>query len=587
MNYTEEQLLELLYKQNYISEALYTQAKDKEANGGSSLSFLYSQNAINQDLIGQAIAESLNVGYADLNSNVPDPELMDLLPGDVALEYRLVVFSSDDNQIVLTTDDPTVKGLKSKISSVIKSSGKSISLSYSLTEDIDVALRYYQKPLSDRLKDVIAAGGRAPDIVEMIFASAVEARASDIHMEPQDETVVVRFRIDGMMHIVGDMEPSLYEMVLNRIKVLSKLRTDKHQAAQDGSIRQVIDGQQVDLRVSIVPIFDGEKVVMRLLTQYAKDFSLTSLGISASNQEQLTKLSEKPFGMLIVCGPTGSGKTTTLYGVLKHLNRPEVNISTIEDPVEYKIRGVNHIQVNREADLTFAAGLRSIVRQDPDIILVGEIRDRETAEISVNAALTGHLLLSTFHANDSATAIPRLLDMGIEPFLLSSTLEALMSQRLVRTICESCKYSYTISTKELNAIDPRVSSMISGSSYRFYKGKGCSSCGFTGFKGRTSIFEIIQISPELQDAIMTEPTGQKIWQIAQSQGAKSMFEDGLEKVMSGHTTIEELLRVAEPPTNYSGSKITASTKRKDITSGTQKKRSSKKSATSRRSNAKS
>ncbi len=282
---------------------------------------------------------------------------------------------------------------------------------------------------------------------------------------------------------------------------------------------------------------------MRLLSEYVGSFSLGDLGLSSENQKILEESSRRPFGMVAVAGPTGSGKTTSLYGLIKNINRPEVNITTIEDPVEYKISGVNHIQVNKDTGLTFAKGLRSIVRQDPDVILVGEIRDTETAEIAVNSALTGHLLFSTFHANNTSTVIPRLLGMGVEPFILASTMELIVSQRLVRKICDSCRCSYV---KNNGAGRKRDGSAkyFRTKKVALYKGKGCGCCSDTGYMGRTGIFEIIRITPEMRELILTNPSSGQVWKLAKKQGSKSLFDDGIEKVKNGVTTIDELLRVA-------------------------------------------
>ena len=301
------------------------------------------------------------------------------------------------------------------------------------------------------------------------------------------------------------------------------------------------------MRVSVIPVLDGEKITIRLLAEYVKGFTFSDLGVSGKDQEVFMSAAKKPFGMILVTGPTGSGKTTTLYALLKMLNNPAVNITTIEDPVEYKIPGVNSIQVNPQTNLTFAKGLRSIVRQDPDIILVGEIRDLETAEIAVNAALTGHLLFSTFHANDAATAIPRLLDMGVEPFLMASTLELVIAQRLVRKICDQCRVSFTPKAEELDKTFPDTKKFFPKSLPTLYKGKGCKNCGNTGYKGRTAIFEFIEVRGEMRELILKRPSTQEIQELARKNGSLSLFDDGLEKVKNGITTIEELLRVAMPP----------------------------------------
>ncbi len=357
---------------------------------------------------------------------------------------------------------------------------------------------------------------------------------------------MVRFRIDGVLQHAGNLVKTFYDNILNRVKVQAQLRTDEHQATQDGSIRHVKQGQVTDLRISIIPTLEGEKVVMRVLTEYVKGLTLSSLGLSPEHEELVRTAAKKPFGMILAVGPTGSGKSTTLYSVLRILNNPGINITTIEDPVEYRLEGVNHIQVNPRTELTFARGLRSIVRQDPDVILVGEIRDKETAVIAVNAALTGQLLLSTFHSNDAATAIPRLLYMGTEPFLLASTLEIVIAQRLVRKICEECKVKYTLRSKELAAISGAAAKFLNSRDVTLFKGEGCQACSGTGYKGRTAIYEIIRVTPEMEDLILKNPSSKQVWEMARQQGAGSLFEDGLRKIQEGQTTIEELTRVASP-----------------------------------------
>jgi type II secretory ATPase GspE/PulE/Tfp pilus assembly ATPase PilB-like protein len=316
-----------------------------------------------------------------------------------------------------------------------------------------------------------------------------------------------------------------------------------------GVMHRVSDAASADLRVSLVPTVEGEKVVMRVLNTGAQGFSLSDIGLMDTHRELLEEYAAKPFGMILTVGPTGSGKTTTLYSLLKMLNRPKSNVTTIEDPVEYKLKGINQIQVNEATGLSFARGLRAIVRQDPDVILVGEIRDQETAEISVNAALTGHLLLSTFHANDAATAIPRLIDMGIEPFLLASTLEVIIAQRLARRICKKCRYSLSV-TDASASVEPRLLKTIQKHFKKgetLYSGKGCSVCSGTGYSGRVALFEFIEITPAMKDLIASSPSTQSVVTLARREGAKSMFVDGIDKIRQGETTLEELFRVVAPP----------------------------------------
>lgn len=556
---------EILIQGNYISEEDAKRAEDLAKKGVISfVDALLREGIVNSDIVGQAIAESFKVPYADLNSSAINAEQVRIIPEEVAKRLRVVLFSNDsEKEVIIATDDPTKEGLVKELETLFVD--KSIKLSYSLPDDINSFFVYYQKPLDTRFQKIIEESDRvAPEILEEIFDDALTYKASDIHFEPQAKIVVIRFRVDGVLHEAGNLPKENYENVLNRIKVKSALRIDEHYAAQDGSLHYDSKlGISVDMRTSIAPIVEGEKVVLRVLGSYVQGLTFNDLGLSKKNQELLREASEKPFGMILVVGPTGSGKTTTLYSLLKMLNTPDTNITTIEDPVEYKVQGLNQIQVTQATGLTFARGLRAIVRQDPDIILVGEIRDLETAEISVNAALTGHMLLSTFHANDAATAVPRLLDMGIEPFLLSSTLNVIVAQRLVRKICEHCKVSVVKKASDFDTPQLKgVARYFSDKNLTLYEGKKCEACGFTGYKGRTSIYEVIKITPNLQDLIIKHPSAQEIWELAREEGATSVFDDGLEKVKNGVTSIEELIRIAPPPDKGVEEKAKAKLKQK-------------------------
>lgn len=507
--------------------------------------YLLQQGLITKDLLGQAIAEAWQVPYADLNSNEPSHEQILKIPEAVAKKYHAILFDENAEHVTVTTDYPGDDNLLAALTRLFPS--KKIILAFSLPDDIEPLFVHYQKSLETRFSEIIGKDTRiAPEILDAIIGDAYNLHASDIHFEPQRREVAIRFRVDGVMREAGRIPKEHFENLLNRIKVQSRLRLDEHNAAQDGSMRFEIGGNTLDLRTSIVPTIEGEKIVLRLLAAYVEGLGMSDLGLSPEHQQMLESSANKPFGMILVTGPTGSGKTTTLYALLKILNNKEVNITTIEDPVEYKILGINQIQVNPLTNLTFAKGLRSIVRQDPDIILVGEIRDNETAEIAVNAALTGHLLLSTFHSNDAATAIPRLLDMDIEPFLLASMIELVIAQRLVRKICESCRHSVEVSQKELVAEFKEASKYFPGKTITLYQGKGCASCGGTGYRGRSAIFEFIQNSKELQELILERPSSQEITKLVRKMGSKSLFEDGIGKVKSGMTTVEELLRVVSP-----------------------------------------
>ncbi|OGE84546.1 MAG: hypothetical protein A2846_02280 [Candidatus Doudnabacteria bacterium RIFCSPHIGHO2_01_FULL_49_9] len=547
----EDIIKDLLLRRGYVTAENIASAEDFAVKKNSTvIRYLIDQEILTKDIIGQAVAEEFQVPYADLNSNQPPKAQVLLMPQDFARRHMALVFQYDDKEIVVATDAPHQPNLLAELDALLNRSEakRAIKLAYSLQEDLEAAFVHYRESLSVRFIDIIKDQKRvAPEIIEEIFEDAILYRVSDVHFEPQDAEVLVRFRIDGVLREVGRIPREYYENILNRVKVQARLRIDDHFSAQDGALRYEKNGASVDARVSIMPTLEGEKIAIRLLSEYVRNLSLKDLGLTEDNQKILSSAAEKPFGMILVTGPTGSGKTTTLYALLKILNDPEVNITTIEDPVEYRIKGLNQIQVNADTNLTFADGLRSIVRQDPDIILVGEIRDNATAEISVNAALTGHLLFSTFHANDAPTSIPRLLDMDVEPFLLASTLKVIIAQRLVRRICESCRYSVSVTPAELKPIG-RAAEYLAGQT-NLYRGKGCNVCGFTGYKGRIGIFEFIDVTPEMQNLILKNPSTSEIWALARSQGARSLFEDGIFKVIAGVTTIDELMRVAEPPKN--------------------------------------
>lgn len=535
MNIDDQRLRDILLKENYLAPEDLEQAEvETRLSKTPLLDYLLREGLINRELLGQAIAESFSLPFADLKLKLPSREQILKIPQDLAQRFKVALYEENNKEIVVATDNPKEPDLLPKLKKVFPH--ENIKLAYSLPEDLEEIFVYYRKPLETRFSQIIKTQERiAPEIFEEIVGDALALRATDIHFEPQDKEVVIRFRIDGFLHEAGRVSKEYYENILNRIKIQSRLRLDEHFSGQDGAIRFVKDSRTVDLRVSIIPTQDGEKVALRLLSEYVKGFSLTDLGLSSAKEQIFLEAAKKPFGMVLVTGPTGSGKTTTLYALLRLLNHPEVNITTIEDPVEYKVMGINQIQVNPQTNLSFAKGLRSIIRQDPNIILVGEIRDNETAEIAVNAALTGHLLLSTFHANDASGAIPRLMEMKVEPYLLASTLELIVAQRLVRKICQRCRLSQQVGAQKYF---PKGATL--------YRGKGCNVCNQTGYHGRTAIFEMIKVSPKIKELMLQNPSSEKIWSLAKKEETASMFEDGLEKVKSGTTTLEELLRVTSP-----------------------------------------
>lgn len=552
--FDEKAIKTILTKEGYVSPEDLKKAEDAAKQGHADvLTYLLSEEIINRNILGQVIAQSFDVAYIDLNAHHPEKELLLQLPEQIAKTYHTVLALEEKKGFVVTTDKPGQKSLAAELKKALQ---KPVTVAFSFSEDIDALLLQYTKPLETRFQKIIDSSTRiAPELLDEIFSDALTLHASDIHFEPRAAQIEVRFRVDGVLYLAGCFPKQYYDTVLNRLKILSHERIDEHQSSQDGSLRFEKDGMVADMRSSIVPILDGEKVVLRVLMSYVQDFGLSDLGLSDAHQKLIQDATNKPFGMILVTGPTGSGKTTTLYSLIKKLNRPGINITTIEDPVEYKIDGINQMQVNPEVDLTFANGLRSIVRQDPDIILVGEIRDQETADMAVNAALTGHLLFSTFHANDAATAIPRLLDMHIEPFLAASTLMLIVAQRLVRRLCTQCRKTDEITQKAFAKRYPGLETYFTGETVTLCNSAGCSACNQTGFKGQSGIFEIISITPEMHDLILKHPSSQEIWDLALQQGSQSLFENGIEKVMSGVTSLEELLRVAEAPQSPSAKAV--------------------------------
>ncbi len=517
---------------------------------------LISKDLIPDQNLGQLIAESHKWQFINLRNLTIAREALEIVPELMAKKQGVIAFASDQGVVKLAMNDPENLEIIHLIS---KKTGHQVEAYYATSRDLKEALTNYRKGLKKEYESLIheqvakAKEKKAADvpiikIVDTILQYAYENKASDIHIEPMDKQISVRFRIDGILHDVLMLPKDILDQVVTRIKVLAKLRTDEHRAAQDGKINTQIDAEALDIRVSIIPITAGEKVVLRLLSARARQFALEDIGLAPDDIEKIRKQIKRSTGMILSTGPTGSGKTTTLYSLLKILNRREVNISTIEDPVEYDIEGVNQIQVNPKTNLTFAQGLRSIVRQDPDIIMVGEIRDEETAGIGINAAMTGHLVLSTLHTNDAATTLPRLLDMEIEPFLVASTVNLVIGQRLVRKICSQCMASHVIKGKELTNLKKELPlEKILGKKIdkelRVFKGQGCPVCQNSGYSGRVGIFELLEISEKVKELIMAQANADKIKEAAVKEGMKTMMEDGIQKVLQGQTTFEEILRV--------------------------------------------
>lgn len=522
---------------------------------------LLDREVLTETQLGEVSAYHYQLPFVDLQKiNIPD-EILKLTPPDVAKRYQTIAFQLENDTLHIATANPGAADLFDMLAKKAGASERKIS--YSNETGIESALHLFRRNLQNVLDEMMPKEntGAAPvaKVVESIFEYAYDAQASDIHVEPLRGATVLRFRIDGVLHDEAYFPKTYHNQMVARFKVMAKLRTDEHMGPQDGRMRVRVRGQELAVRISIVPQVTGEKVVMRVLARQVHQFNLTELGMTNDNLDLVRKGFLRPYGMVLSTGPTGSGKTTTIYAILKILNGRNRNIATIEDPIEYELDGINQLQVNVKAKLTFEAGLRSLMRQDPDVLFVGEIRDDETAAIAVNAAMTGHMVLTTMHTNDAVTTLPRLADMGIEPYLVASTTNIVIGQRLVRQICERCKESikltHTAKGWQGDAEQAVLLSNITRATYvkhfgnkaaiRVYKGNGCSACHNTGYQGRIGIFEVLQITPKLAQLISEKVDSDQLQAQASKDGMVTMLDDGLDKVVAGETTLSEIMRVTK------------------------------------------
>lgn len=515
-------------------------------------SIILSKDLLSDGNIGRLKADIYGLPFVELQHTPLNQSVARLIPQVYARKNFCLAIKQDDHDTTIAISDGNDQNLIKQLTTRF---ANKLKLVYATKRDISMALKIYEDDPKSTFDKLLESGISAAQtelaeppiiqIVDTIIRFAYERGASDVHIEPTSDQSLVRFRVDGMMHDIVSLPIDIHPRIATRIKVMADLRTDENQSAQDGKLTLNLEEEKLDVRVSLVPIVAGESIVLRLLAEKSRQFSLLDLGLSKEDSQKIELARKKPHGMILSTGPTGSGKTTTLYALLKLLNERSVTIMTIEDPVEYQIEGISQIQVNKSTGLTFADGLRSVVRQDPNIILVGEIRDNETADIAINSAMTGHLVLSTLHTNDASTSIPRLMDMGVEPFLIASTLNIVVAQRLVRKICTQCRTSYEIETASLSSYlskDLIVKHFGIGKT-RIYKGVGCRSCNNLGYLGRVGIFEIMTMTEELKEAITKKLDAGVIQKLAIEQGMTTMLDDGLAKVKSGITTIEEIMRV--------------------------------------------
>lgn len=510
--------------------------------------------------VTQAIAEQAGLPYVEPSAFPEIPILEERISARFLRDARALPLEEDEESLTLAVADPADDFVRHSFELI---SNRKIHRVVAIGSDIDAAIerlygsgrtavaqltegdleaRLDADALGDDVQALKDLASEAPVIrlVSLLITNALEARASDIHVEPFDNRLIVRYRIDGVLHEIESPPKRLAAAVISRIKIMANLDIAERRLPQDGRIRLRIQGKDIDLRVSTVPTMHGESVVMRILDKGGVQLNFEKLGFAPDILGKFKDALAQPNGILLVTGPTGSGKTTTLYTALDGLNQPDVKILTVEDPVEYQMAGINQIQVKPQIDLTFANALRSIVRQDPDIIMIGEIRDLETAEIAVQAALTGHLVLSTLHTNDAPASVSRLLDMGVDDYLLTSTLIGVLAQRLVRTLCTHCREPHTLD--ELTAKEMGLHRVTSERTPVVYKPVGCSHCGNTGFTGRVCIAEMLPISEPIRRLVMQKANASELRQAAISEGMLPMYDDGLRKVAAGVTTLEEVLR---------------------------------------------
>lgn len=562
----EKNISDILIEEGLLTPEQYKRLTEEASARGTTVEqLLLETNIINEEQYYEARAKLTGIPFVSVATLPFSPESLSFIPKNVAERFQVVPFSYDKTKlsISLAMADPldfeainfiqqktgmtviAYQAIPSEIAEAIKNEYNigligEVKEALKETEQISKVKTFDQESIAKVIKEAPIA-----KIVSTILEYAIKSRASDVHIEPQEDRVRVRYRIDGILYERLALPKAVQDAVISRIKILSDLKIDERRTPQDGRFNFKYLDQEVDLRVSVLPTTYGEKIVMRLLRKSGGVPTLTELGIRGTAQKELEAAISRPHGIIIVCGPTGSGKTTTLYAVLSRINTTKVNISTLEDPVEYQIPGANQVQINPDVGLTFASGLRAFLRQDPNIILVGEIRDKETTDLAIQAALTGHLVFSTLHTSNASGALPRLIDMGAETFLLASTMTAIVGQRIARKICPDCKISYIPTPEVVLEIKHVLGSLTPQGEIHLYKGNGCESCGQSGYLGRVGIYEVLTVTNQIAKMILERSDANSIEQEAKKEGMITIKEDGYLKAIEGITTIEEVLRVAQ------------------------------------------
>lgn len=578
-----QQLKAFLFDSGLIKKTDLDKAEKEAAENNKKMGeVLIEKGLIEENELIKLQAYILGIPFVNLEKQEVDKDVLDYIPEPIARKYNAVSFKKTNSILEVAMLDP--EDLQT-INFIGKKTGLTIKPRLTSRESLQAVLKQYQKSLQAEFGEIIKKNTEqitdtkknkdkegdidlekaAEDlpiikIVDTLLKHAIIQKASDIHIEPLEREVVVRYRIDGILHDTMLLPKNVHTGIVARIKVLSNLKLDEHRLPQDGRFKIETADYKVSFRVSVLSVFDGEKIVMRLLDESSRGYTLEKLGFNGEVLEIIHRNIKKPNGMILVTGPTGSGKTTTLYTILDILNQPEVNISTVEDPVEYHMPRINQTQVRPKIGLTFASGLRALLRQDPDIIMVGEIRDEETAEIAVHSALTGHLVLSTLHTNDAAGTLPRILDMGVEAYLVASTVNVIIAQRLVRKVCSSCASKYKLEKEIIKNLGKQfnldrileilkkekvISEKTKLEDIEFVKGKGCEKCDQESYKGRLGIYEVLEIDDQIGGLIAKKAMGDDIEKIAREKGMIFMVEDGFIKAAQGLTTVEEIMRVTK------------------------------------------
>lgn len=563
----DDLILEILFDVGLITQEQVAKAREAaQSNGHSVVEQLIEQGAVTQLDVTKALANQFAMEFVNVMEHKIPEDVIKLVSRDIAKRYSLVPLRKDNGTLTVAISDPMDMDAVDSLRYLLKNVVQNVEPVVALRSDIETALtKYYGTAddlssimneateanieltgaAADKTKlddDQEAADADAPIIklVSMIILDAFRSRASDIHVEPMERKLRIRYRIDGVMQEVESPPKRLQPAIISRLKIMANISIAEKRIPQDGRIRIPVMGRTLDLRVSSIPTVHGESIVMRILDKQSVMLGLPQLGFMTDDQQTFEQLIQLPDGIIMVTGPTGSGKTTTLYACLNTINRPDRKIITVEDPVEYELAGINQVHVHADIGLTFAAALRSILRQAPNIIMIGEIRDLETAQIAVNASLTGHLVFSTLHTNDAPSAVTRLLDIGIKPFLIASSLRAVMAQRLCRKVCKNCAQPYQPTDSEIRALD-LTPQMLAGATMK--RGSGCAECSNTGYRGRIGIFEIFVLNEEIRRMIYDKATASELRRRARELGMRTLREDGVRKVLAGLTTPEEVISI--------------------------------------------